>query len=142
MLAKFAAAAYKAGRVTLIQSDRKEHLETLSLMICKEGVPPVHLAYYVGGMDQAQRTHAKTKKIILATYQMTAEATDIPWADTLVMATPKSDVRQIVGRILRVHPGKKDPLVFDLVDHSSNVFNGYWNNRKAWYKSVNAPIEM
>lgn len=142
MFSKFIASAYQAGRVTMFQSDRKEHLVTMALMISKEGVPPAHIGYYVGGLDEAERAVAKGKKVILCTYAMTAEATDIPWADTLVMGTPKSDVEQIVGRILRAHPGKKDPLVFDVVDYSSNVFSGYWNTRKAWYKSVNAQVQM
>lgn len=141
ILSKFTSAAYFKGRNILVQSDRKEHLEQLQAMIMNQGVPAADIAFYVGGMNEAQRTHAKTKRVILATYQMTAEATDIPQLDTLVMATPKSDVRQIVGRILRAFPDKKEPVVFDLVDDSSNVFAGYWNSRQRWYRSVNAQVD-
>lgn len=69
-----------------------------------------------------------------------SEATDIPWLDTLVMATPKSDVRQIVGRILRTHEGKQEPLVFDILDTSSSVFRGYSVSRKRWYESIGAKV--
>lgn len=71
---------------------------------------------------------------------MTAEATDIPRMDTLVMATPKSDVRQIVGRILRPHKDKAEPLVLDVIDFSSNVFSSYWRSRRKWYLSVGAEV--
>lgn len=142
IMSKFIAAAYKSGRVTLFQSDRKDHLDIMAMMAAKEGIPPSQIGYYVGGMDKAGRDLAKTKKLILATFAMTAEATDIPWADTLVMGTPKSDVRQIVGRILRAYAGKKDPLVFDIRDDSSNVFKGYANARKDWYKSINAVLDF
>jgi superfamily II DNA or RNA helicase len=142
MLANFTAAAYKKGRTILVQSDRKEHLETLAMMFQKLGIPPAHMGYYVGGMKAADLDNTKAKRIILATYQMTAEGTDIPWLDTLVMATPKSDVRQIVGRIIRQYEGKQEPVVFDLVDASSNVFAGYWNSRRQWYGSIDAPLDL
>jgi superfamily II DNA or RNA helicase len=142
MIANFVGQAYKKGRTILVQSDRKEHLETLASMIGSCGVPPANIGYYIGGLTEAQRDTAKGKRVIMATFAMTAEATDIPWLDTLVMATPKSDVRQIVGRILRTYPDKKDPVVFDIIDATSNVFRGYWNARKEWYAHVSAEVNV
>jgi superfamily II DNA or RNA helicase len=140
MMANFITAAYKKGRTVLFQSDRTEHLETIEMMIQKIGVPPSQIGYYVGGMKEKDLEKTKGKRVMLSTYQMTAEGTDIPWIDTLVMGTPKSDVVQIVGRILREHPGKMEPLVFDLVDGTSSVFKGYWKNRKEWYEEIGAVI--
>lgn len=134
MIAEFVAAAYKKDRKVLVQSDFKEHLETLLMLIAKQGVPQSEIGWYIGGMKTAARDHSKTKAVILATYQMTAEATDIPELDTLVMASPKSDVRQIVGRIRRFLPDKKMPTVFDLTDNSSPVFEGFAKARLAWYR--------
>jgi superfamily II DNA or RNA helicase len=140
MLSQFTAAAYKKGRICLFQSDRKEHLDTIYMMLQQLGVPPGVMSYYVGGMDKAQREYAKTKPIILSTYQMTAEATDIPQADTLIMGTPKSDILQIVGRVLREYQGKQQPLLFDVIDSTSNVFAGYWNSRRTYYASIGAEV--
>lgn len=142
LIVAFAAAAYKKGRKILIQSDRTEHLEALASMISSNGVPPGDISYYVGGMTEGQRAAAKKRRVIMATYQMTAEATDIPDLDTLVMGTPKSDVVQIVGRILREYQGKKEPVVFDIVDDSSNVFKGFWNSRRSWYSEVGAEVQF
>jgi superfamily II DNA or RNA helicase len=141
ILSRFVSSAYKKGRVVLIQSELKDHLDILASMISNQGVPMGDIAYYVGGMSSSERDYSKTKKVIMATYAMTAEATDIPQLDTLVMATPRSDVRQIVGRILREFPGKKDPVVFDIVDSTSSVFAGYYNMRYKWYKEVGAVID-
>lgn len=141
MIVKFIKSAYEKGRIQLVQSDRKEHLELIAAILGKMGIPTTDIAYYVGGMTPNQREDAKQKRIILATFQMTAEATDIPWLDTLVMATPKSDVEQIVGRILRAYPNKKQPIVFDLQDNSSNVFKGYGASRRKWYASIGAVVE-
>ena len=41
------------------------------------------------------------KNIVIATYKMAEEALDIKSLTTIVMATPKKDVRQAVGRIMR-----------------------------------------
>ena len=142
MIALFVGQAFKKGRNILVQSDRKEHLEELASMISSSGVPPAEIGFYIGGLTEKQRDAAKGKSVIMATYAMTAEATDIPWLDTLVMATPKSDVRQIVGRILRQYEGKKDPVVFDMIDSSSNVFAGYWNSRRTWYASIKAEVDI
>ncbi len=141
MIANFVKQAFDSGRKVLVQSDTKDHLETLAALIASTGIPPQKITYYVGGMTSAQRTTAKLGQIIMATYQMTKEATDIPTLDTLVMATPKSDVRQIVGRIIRAFEGKKEPLVFDIVDSSSSVFKGYAKSRKEWYASVGAQVK-
>jgi superfamily II DNA or RNA helicase len=71
---------------------------------------------------------------------MAREGTDIPWLDTAVLATPKADVEQIIGRIRREHPGKKEPVVLDPVDQDSPVFVGYANKRAWWYRKVGAKI--
>lgn len=141
IIANFVAQSYKAGRKILVQSDRKDHLEVLASLIASSGVPIPKITYYVGGLTSAQREKAKEGAVLMATYQMTAEATDIPDLDTLVMATPKSDVRQIVGRILRFVEGKKEPVVFDLIDDSSSVFDGYAKTRAKWYASVGAKVQ-
>jgi superfamily II DNA or RNA helicase len=143
MIVDFVLAAFQKGRNILIQSDLTAHLETLNAMLTANGIPPSSIGFYVGGLNKAQREHIKaTKQVILATYVMTAEATDIPRLDTLVMATPKSDIRQIVGRILRSKEGKKDPVVFDIVDPSSPVFSSYWGSRMAWYRKIGAEVDV
>lgn len=141
MLVKFIVSAYQKGRKILVQSDRKDHLEHLFSLVSKSSVPTPEMGYYATGLTKEQREVVKTKRVIFATYQMTAEATDIPTLDTLVMGTPKSDVRQVVGRILRTSPDKKQPIVFDMQDDSSSVFSGYSKSREKWYATVNAQIE-
>lgn len=141
LIANFVAQSYKAGRKILVQSDTKDHLETLTSLIGSSGVPPSKITQYVGGLSKSQRETAKEGAVIMATYKMTAEATDIPELDTLVMATPKSDVRQIVGRILRFMEGKKEPVVFDITDNTSSVFKGYAKTRLEWYASVGAKVQ-
>lgn len=140
LIADFVLQAYKAGRRILVQSDLLDHLDTLTALIISMGIPPGDTGRYAQGLKKEAREVVKTKRVIFASYMMTAEATDIPQLDTLVMATPKSDVRQIVGRVIRYLEGKKEPVVFDVVDDTSPVFNGYFNSRMKWYREKDAKV--
>jgi superfamily II DNA or RNA helicase len=77
--------------------------------------------------------------VVLATYAMAAEALDIKTLSTLVMVTPKTDIVQSVGRILRVK--HENPIIVDIVD-SHDVFQNQWTQRKRFYKKCNYRIRQ
>ena len=87
--------------------------------------------YYLGGMKQKDLQESETKQIVIATYAMAAEALDIKTLSTLVMVTPKTDITQSIGRILRVK--YNNPIVVDIVDTHKN-FTNQWYQRKRYYK--------
>jgi superfamily II DNA or RNA helicase len=95
--------------------------------------------YYVGGMKQADLNETETKAIVLATYAMAAEALDIKTLATLVMVTPKTDIVQSVGRILRVK--HENPIIVDIVD-SHDLFQNQWKQRRQFYKKCNYRINQ
>jgi len=97
------------------------------------------VGYYVGGMKEAALKESESKKVIIATYSMAAEALDIKTLTTLIMATPKTDIEQAVGRILREKHGT--PLVIDIID-THTPFRNQWNKRKAFYKKQNYKIVL
>ena len=72
-------------------------------------------------------------RIIIATYQMASEGYDNPGLDTLLLASPKGNVEQAVGRILR-RKNENLPLVIDVNDTIS-VFNNWHRKRLSLYKS-------
>ena len=89
-----------------------------------------NVGYYLGGMKDMDLKASESKKIIIATYAMASEGLDIPTLTTLIMATPKTDVCQSVGRILRAKHAS--PLVIDFVDHH-DIFKSQWMKRQAYY---------
>ena len=93
--------------------------------------------FYVGGMKQAALKETESKQIVLATFAMAAEALDIKTLSTLVMATPKTDITQSVGRILRAK--HENPVIVDIVD-SHDIFQNQWKQRKRYYKKCNYRI--
>ena len=141
IIVEFAAEAYKKGRRIIIFSDlRDDHLGRLHPMLRAHGIPDSDIAYYVGGMKEAEREEAKSKRVLLATYKMASMATDIPWLDTAIFCTPRSDVVQIMGRILRESPDKRFPLALDVLDPDVETFRKYAIRRQVWYKKIGAEV--
>ena len=95
------------------------------------------VGYYVGGMKEKALKLSEEKQVIIATYSMAAEALDIKTLTTLIMATPKTDIEQAVGRILRVKHGS--PVVVDIID-KHKIFQNQWSKRRIFYKKQNYKI--
>ena len=89
------------------------------------------VGYYVGGMKEVALKETETKRIVIATFAMASEALDIKTLTTLIMITPKTDIEQSVGRILREK--HSNPVVVDIID-SHPTFQKQWLKRKAFYK--------
>ncbi len=97
------------------------------------------IGYYVGGMKQNALQETEQKQIVLATYAMAAEALDIKTLSTLIMVTPKTDITQSIGRILRVKHA--NPIVVDIVD-KHDIFQNQWVQRRRFYKKCNYRIRL
>ena len=105
------------GRQILVLTDRVDHAKVLFDML------PLAIQKDAGilsrKVESAERTKmTETKKILIATYQMCKEGFDVATLNTLLMATSRPDVDQILGRILRVEKDKRtiQPLILDIVD--------------------------
>ena len=88
------------------------------------------VGYYVGGMKEKDLKESETKKVVIGTYAMASEGLDIKSLTTLLMATPKSEVEQCIGRILRLKHAR--PLVIDVVDQH-DFFIRQFTKRKRFY---------
>lgn len=95
------------------------------------------VGYYIGGMKDKDLADSENKQVIVATYAMAAEGLDIKSLTTLMLVTPRTDITQAVGRILRVK--RERPLVIDIVD-THDVFKRQFKKRAAFYKKNNYTI--
>ena len=121
-------------RKILILSERKNQLKDLENLIIQHKIGDY--GYYIGGMKMNDLDISATKQIILATFQMSSEGLNIPTLNTLILASPISDIQQSVGRILREkkEDRKYIPLTIDIYDELSIIKNkGY--KRLRYYKS-------
>lgn len=121
---------YKKGAKILILSERREHLETLQTMLADIQITDCGL--YMGGLPEAQLQETERCQIILGTYSMASTGLDIQGLSSLIFATPRSDVVQSSGRILR-NKTELDKLIIDVVDRVS-IFIGQMRRRiKGYY---------
>jgi superfamily II DNA or RNA helicase len=97
------------------------------------------VGYYVGGMSEPELKKTEKKQIVLASYQMSSEGLDIPTLNAEFLITPKTDIVQSVGRILRAKHALATPVIYDFVD-THDVFQRQWLKRKAYYKKQNYNI--
>jgi superfamily II DNA or RNA helicase len=125
----------KEGRKLLILSDRREHLTDFEKEFISSGITDI--GYYVGGMKQIALDESEKKAVILATFAMAAEAMNIPALNTILLATPKSNIEQSVGRILREkkEARKFSPLILDVIDYQHHGCIGQYNRRRKFYKT-------
>ena len=119
-------------RQMLVLSDRVQHCEDILAGLTPE---LKEKACILGTAVKADvRTeYCKTKAILIATYSMCREGFDVPTLNTLLMATPRPDIDQIVGRILRVEKKGRvvHPLIVDIVDPQ---FRRQFGQRNSLYK--------
>ncbi len=96
---------------------------------------PVSAGLYIGGMKPAALAESETKQVMLATFAYASEGMDVRGLDTLVLASPKSDIEQSCGRILREKADARVrvPLILDVVDGFS-VFEAQGKKRRAFYR--------
>ena len=127
------------GRKVIILSERVEHLELLKKRLderdlCSSG-------FYIGGMKQSKLDESAKCKVIFGTFQMASEALDIKGLNTLVMATPRREIEQTIGRVTRDPNSTIRPLVIDIVDNlDSFVRQGYY--RRNFYRKNGFQIYM
>ena len=97
------------------------------------------VGYYVGGMSEVELKRSEKMQVIFASYSMCSEGLDIPTLNAEFLITPKTDIVQIVGRILRAKHAFSHPIIYDFVD-SHEVFQRQWLKRKSYYKKQNYKI--
>lgn len=97
------------------------------------------VGYYIGGMKEVELKASEKKQVIFASYGLSSEGLDIPTLNAEFLITPKTDIVQIVGRVLRAKHSFSHPIIYDFVD-SHDVFQRQWLKRKAYYKKQNYKI--
>jgi superfamily II DNA or RNA helicase len=119
-------------RQVLVLTDRVQHTKDL-LAALPDGLRASAAILSTDVKAAARAEFCATKTILLATYAMCKEGFDVPTLNTLLMATPRPDVDQIVGRILRVEKSARTthPLILDIVDPQ---FRRQFQARNALYK--------
>lgn len=126
-------------RQTLVLTDRVEHTKVLFDMLPKE-IQDESCVLLRSVKSDVRAEWCATKRILIATYAMCKEGFDVATLNTLLIATPRPDVDQIVGRILRVEKSKRTvaPLILDIVDPA---FRRQFQERLSLYNKRSYTVE-
>ncbi len=140
-------------RKILILSGRKSHLEILKNGVDLEIESDVNKGiidkdeicscYYTGDTTPANRQIAEERgDIIFATFAMANEGLDIKHLNTVILASPKKDVVQSIGRIMRtiLQSGSIRPMIIDFAD-DINAIGNWINVRNIVYKKCKYVVE-
>jgi len=120
-------------RRTIVLTDRRAHCADIVALVPGS-------ALYVGGMKPADRAVAEKAHVIVSTFALANEGLDIPGLSAIILASPKSDVVQSVGRVMR-SGGGSDALVVDVSDEWG-LFQGQAKKRRAYYASCGFKINF
>jgi len=123
-------------RRILILSERRNLLNNIEKYIIEKNILNKDYGFYVGGMKQSDLNVSAEKQIILATYQLASEGFNVPSLNTVIFASPISDIQQSIGRILRERPEERKyiPLCIDILDEFS-VFKRKGYTRAKFYNT-------
>lgn len=121
-----------------------QDVKNIVLQYLKDSFDEYSFTYglYIGEMNNEERKVSEQKDVILGTYKLASVGMDIPHLDTLIMASPRKDVEQSVGRVMRKEshmPGNK-PLIIDIIDNHG-MFASQSRFRKKLYKKEGYTIE-
>jgi superfamily II DNA or RNA helicase len=128
-------------KCSLVLTDRVQHAIQLTAQLNLAGTAPT--ACMVGETPDATRAdifaalQSGKVQILVATTALVGEGFDCPALDTLFLTIPtgnKQRLTQIIGRILRPHPGKATPIVVDFVDHQIPAMVRQYATRKRLYR--------
>ena len=135
----------KDERKILVLSGRIEHLNQLKVLVDMQISEDVEnglydegemkTAFYIGKMKGYELKDAEEADVIFGTYAMAEEGLDIDGLNTLILATPKKNIIQSIGRIMRkpLEDGDINPLIIDITDNLS-CFKNWGDLRDKYYR--------
>lgn len=135
----------KEGRNCLVLSERKQHVVWLSEQLGKQMDSVIIL---MGGRNQKnspcqlealKRIPSSTPLIVCATGKYIGEGFDEPRLDTLFLTMPISwqgTLAQYVGRLHRLHEGKREVRVYDYIDSHAEMLERMYHKRLKGYAAI------
>ena len=110
---------HAAGRASIVFAAGVDHAEALAAALTANGI---RAAAVTGAMSSRERQKVyadftEARSDVMVTVQVLTEGADFPRCDCVVMARPTRSqtlYSQMVGRAVRLYPGKTDALVLDL----------------------------
>lgn len=118
-----------AGRTVLFLSKRKDILRVLYKYFAE--YKPMLIVSETNNLSEAEEKYLQEScPLILGVTQLAKEGLDVDRLDTLIVYLPLKDLEQAVGRISRLHPKKKDPIAFYMLDNCPLTWATFTNAKR------------
>ena len=139
--------AIRDGRSPLVLTERVGHLDDLAGRLADAELDVVLLR---GGMSrktlssELARIAGDQSQVVLATGRFAGEGFDQAHLDTLFMTMPVSwrgTVTQYVGRLHRLHEGKREVRVYDYADLDAPMLARMFDKRRRAYEAQGYAVE-
>ena len=85
---------------------------------------------------------ALEEKVVFATPGKCRDGIDAPQKDCVITTSPISNIEQLTGRIVRPQPGKKTPIVIDMIDFGCEDISRTFHNRLKFYDRREWPVKF
>ena len=137
--------ALEAGRSPVIITERKDHVDTLAERLSRFAKNVIVLR---GGMGVRERRAAQQalgripddeERVLVATGRYLGEGFDDARLDTLFLAMPiawRGLLAQYAGRLHRLHPAKREVVIYDYIDSLEPMLAKMAMKRRAGYHSL------
>lgn len=132
---------FDQGKNILCLSGRIKQVNLFYNLLDKNEYITGNIGKYLGGMSEQDLAISATKQIIFGTYSMAEEGLDIENLNVVILCTPKSAIKQSVGRILRKDVYEEHPIVIDIIDDDNPVFKRQLNARDTYYNKQQYNIQ-
>lgn len=127
-------------RQILLLADRKKMLATIKELLSTEfNFKEGQASLFTGDLKSEELDRAKKSQVLLGTYSICGTGFNLPRLNTLILATPRTQILQMVGRILRKEHNIC-PLIVDIADNYS-IFHHQFNARKRYYLNNDILVE-
>jgi hypothetical protein len=143
--------AVRDKRSPIVLTERNDHLDQLISQLTPE---VRHVVVLRGGMSrkEIEKTRAQLsaipedeERLLLATGRYAGEGFDDARLDTLFLTLPiswRGTIAQYVGRLHRLHDGKREVRVYDYVDFDVPMLSRMFDRRCKGYEAVGYTIQL
>lgn len=121
---------YYELRKILVISDRICMLKYIHTLLTLDNI---NSGLFIGGMKTSDREKTKNKQVILGTYGVCEEGLNIRDLNTIIIATPRRECEQIIGRAMRKEHNLP-VIIVDIWDMFSKTFINQGRSRQKFYK--------
>lgn len=131
---------FHLGKNILCLSGRIKQVNLIYKKLKVNDILKDHVGKYIGNMSEDKLKISAQKKIILGTYSMAEEGLDINTLNVVLFCTPKSSIKQSIGRILRKENYQENPLVIDIID-KNYIMENQSIKRYKYYEKQNYIVQ-